>query len=302
MEGVLIDSRVETVNLPDTLQYIQEERYIDPNADMKIAGAGGPGQGAAFWICNDLKRVVIPESLVFIHYGAFKTIPLEGEQSIKNVYYKGTKEQWKKIKRSNDDYEYEDNFAGAKKHYNYKNSKTNLAFAEVKIDYYSQDYDGKAKKPREVVWLYGKRLVKNRDYTVKYVNNVNVGTAKMVITGKGKYKGKISPKFNIYPKKSTITKAVAGSKSIAVYFKKDTQADGYWLEYSKEPFSKSNDISYKSIKKGNTGKKTIMGLKPNTTYYIRMFAYKTKKSTIPGIGDGEYAGTYSKVIKVKTKA
>lgn len=302
MEGVLIDSRVETVNLPDTLQYIQEGRYIDPNADMKIAGAGGPGQGAAFWICNDLKRVVIPESLVFIHYGAFKTIPLEGEQSIKNVYYKGTKEQWKKIKRGNDDYEYEDNFAGAKKHYNYKNSKTNLAFAEVKIDYYSQDYDGKAKKPREVVWLYGKRLVKNRDYTVKYVNNVNVGTAKMVITGKGKYTGKISPKFNIYPKKSTITKAVAGSKSIAVYFKKDTQADGYYLEYSKEPFSKSNDISFKSIKKGNTGKKTITGLEPDTTYYIRMFAWKEHKSNLPGIGYSGYEGAYSKVIKVKTKA
>ena len=124
----------------------------------------------------------------------------------------------------------------------------------------------------------------------------------MVITGKGKYKGKISPKFNIYPKKSTITKAVAGSKSIDVYFKKDTQADGYYLKYSKKPFSKNSESSCKEIKKGNADKKTIKGLKPNTTYYIRMFAYKTKKSNIPGIGAGKYAGTYSKVIKVKTKA
>lgn len=306
MEGVLIDSRVETVNLPDTLKYIHENKKSSMYADkdMRIAGSGGPDDGSAFWYCEDLKRVVIPKSVTFIHKNAFETIPWQTEQTIKNVYYKGTKEQWKKIKRSSDASKYEDNLASAKKHYNYKNSKTNLAFAEVKIDYYSQDYDGKAKKPREVVWLYGKRLVKNRDYTVKYVNNVNVGTAKMVITGKGKYKGKISPKFNIYPKKSTITKTAADTNSIAVYFKKDTQADGYYLEYSKEPFSKNSESSCKckEIKKGNVDKKTIKGLKPNTTYYIRMFAYKTKKSNIPGIGNGKYAGTYSKVIKVKTKA
>ncbi len=303
MEGVLHSSRLEVVNLPDTLKYIQEGKDTGDmyaGGDMKIAGSGGPGHGAAFWYCMNLKRVVIPESLTFIYHNAFVTITSgDDRQSIKNVYYKGTKEQWKKIKRNNLEYQYEDNLASAKKHYNYKNSKTNLAFAEVKIDYYSQEYDGKAKKPREVVWLYGKKLVKNRDYTVKYVNNVNIGTAKMVITGKGKYTGKISPKFDIYPKKSTITKAVADSKSIDVYFKKDTQASGYYLQYSKDPSFGDRGRDSRKISKGNPGKKTITGLEPNTTYYIRMCSYKNRNSTI----DYSYfEGEYSKVIKVKTKA
>lgn len=43
----------------------------------------------------------------------------------------------------------------------------------------------------------GKRLTKDKDYTVTYSNNVNEGTVTMTITGKGEYKGTVTRTFKI---------------------------------------------------------------------------------------------------------
>ena len=59
-------------------------------------------------------------------------------------------------------------------------------------------YNGDTKKPAvKKVTYKGKKLKKNKDYKVKYVNNVNAGTAKVVVTGIGKYSNKREIKFTI---------------------------------------------------------------------------------------------------------
>lgn len=52
---------------------------------------------AAFKDCTNLTRVVIPDSVVSIGQDAFK-----GCGSLKNIYYKGTGDQWREIKRLRD--------------------------------------------------------------------------------------------------------------------------------------------------------------------------------------------------------
>lgn len=47
------------------------------------------------------------------------------------------------------------------------------------------------------VELNGKTLAFNTDYTVSYSNNINVGTARATITGKGRYTGSKSVSFSI---------------------------------------------------------------------------------------------------------
>lgn len=42
-------------------------------------------------------------------------------------------------------------------------------------------------------------LVKGRDYTVQYSNNINAGTAVMTVTGRGGYSGTVTKKFTIKP-------------------------------------------------------------------------------------------------------
>ena len=60
-----------------------------------------------------------------------------------------------------------------------------------------QTYTGRAITPAVVVKDGSRTLVSGTDYTVSYSNNVNVGTAKVVINGKGNYAGNISKTFLI---------------------------------------------------------------------------------------------------------
>ena len=60
------------------------------------------------------------------------------------------------------------------------------------------EYTGKLRTfPKISVTVNGKTLTLNKDYTVKYSNNRNVGKAAVIITGKGMYTGTIKKLFNI---------------------------------------------------------------------------------------------------------
>ena len=62
-----------------------------------------------------------------------------------------------------------------------------------------ETYDGTAHKPDVIVaWLENK-LKEGTDYTLSYSNNVNAGTAKVTITGIGKYTGSVTTSFEIKP-------------------------------------------------------------------------------------------------------
>lgn len=66
-------------------------------------------------------------------------------------------------------------------------------------------YDGIAKQPT-VTLKYGENtLSKGKDYTVVYSNNMNAGTAKVVITGTGNYTGEVTKTFTINKAANVIT-------------------------------------------------------------------------------------------------
>ena len=61
----------------------------------------------------------------------------------------------------------------------------------------SKTYNGKAQTQAIVVKDGTTSLKKGTDYTVSYKNNINAGTASVVITGKGNYTGTVSKNFTI---------------------------------------------------------------------------------------------------------
>ena len=64
----------------------------------------------------------------------------------------------------------------------------------------NQQYTGGALEPKLQVSYGGQQLVENVDYTVRYSNNVEVGTATATITGKGNYSSTKSTTFTIEKK------------------------------------------------------------------------------------------------------
>ncbi|MCR5501707.1 MAG: InlB B-repeat-containing protein [Lachnospiraceae bacterium] len=87
-----------------------------------------------------------------------------------------------------------------------KFSVTGTAISKVKLEKFADsfEYDGTAKEQPEAK-LYVKRgnakvyLEYGTDYTVRYENNINAGTATAIYTGKGAYSGTLKKKYKVQP-------------------------------------------------------------------------------------------------------
>ncbi len=90
-------------------------------------------------------------------------------------------------------------------------------------------YDGTAKTPSVTVKDGNKVLVKNTDFSFIYKNNINAGTAQIIITGKGTYRGEVTKTFTITIKNGTSHKAgscqykVTGTSTVSLTGIKDNK-------------------------------------------------------------------------------
>ena len=72
---------------------------------------------------------------------------------------------------------------------------------EIKLEYDSYIYTGSEIKPKIISAKNNiGNLILNKDYTVSYKNNINVGTGEVIITGKTNFSGTASTKFTITKK------------------------------------------------------------------------------------------------------
>lgn len=73
-----------------------------------------------------------------------------------------------------------------------------VANMDISLSGYRFDYNGQAIKPAVAVTLdWSTTLRAGVDYTVSYKNNVNAGTASVIVTGKGNYGGTATETFDI---------------------------------------------------------------------------------------------------------
>lgn len=93
------------------------------------------------------------------------------------------------------------NFAGKYGPYTYTITPQALdakAIATLSGDTFT--YTGKAVEPYVTVTCGGRTLRKDVDYTVSYLNNSRIGTASVIVYGKGNYTGSITKTFRIVGK------------------------------------------------------------------------------------------------------
>ena len=86
---------------------------------------------------------------------------------------------------------------------NFKSLEPDMSEMNISLNASSLEYTGSALKPSATVKYDSTTLTEGTDYTLSYENNINVGTAKVTVTGKGKYKGSVNKTFTITPKKIT---------------------------------------------------------------------------------------------------
>ena len=79
-----------------------------------------------------------------------------------------------------------------------------ITYNKVK-DIKTQRYTGSEIKPTVVIYSDSIILKEGTDYTVRYENNINPGTANIVITGKGNYSGTMNKTFIIEENNSGTT-------------------------------------------------------------------------------------------------
>lgn len=76
-------------------------------------------------------------------------------------------------------------------------TKREISWCYSYLDNDNYIYDGTAKEPNVTITDSNKTLIRDVDYTVSYINNINEGTATVIITGIGNYNGTTSKTFTI---------------------------------------------------------------------------------------------------------
>ena len=159
----------------------------------------------------------------------------------------------------------------------------------IKLFSGSYVYNGKAKQPKVTLG----NLVQNRDFKVVYGNNVNIGTAKITVTGIGCYKGTLTRTFKIVPAQPKIS-VVRSAETGKIQVKWEKQScGGYEIAFSRN--TNFSTVAKRVTVTGNSGiSKTVSGFTSGKTYYIKMRAYKT-------VNGQKYYSAYSQKFSITVK-
>ena len=167
-----------------------------------------------------------------------------------------------------------------------------LVNQKVRLSYTTSAYTGNNKIPTvTITTTTGKKLVKNVDFITQYTNNVNKGTASVLITGIGDYAGEVVKTFNITARDiKTINPKLSLEYDSIDY-------DGN--EKTPAVTNLTGTISYVSGGKTQTKQVTLVKDKDFTVSYKNNTKPGTATVTVTGIGN--YAGTLTKTFKINAK-
>ena len=199
-------------------------------------------------------------------------------------------------------------------------SYTSVETCDVSLSKDRVTYSGTEQRPSVVVKNGSYTLEEQKDYEVRYENNISVGTATVTITGIGSYSGTVTKTFTILPGKTTrgdmfnlannvkVTwKEVPGAKYYKVYRegvtdKKETRKDPVIVTtglvgWDKDP-GLTNGHAYRyRIVASLTGKGDSGGDSPlsysKLMYRLKTVVIRSVKNTAPGAVTVKYDKTTS---------
>ena len=229
--------------IPPSVTMILDNAFLGCSENLIIFGVPGSraekyaqGNGIAFNPVEDISKATITlEKDSYIYDGKPKTpavsVELGGKTLAPNTDYTVLYQDNINAGTAKVAVEGKGDYIGsARKEFTIKKAdapaKVDISEASITLERASYTYDGKPKAPAVTVKLGAKTLALNTDYTVSYSDNINVGTAKATVTGKGGYTGSKSAAFAIVEAPGT------GQPAPAITCKKTL----YKVTYGAKPF------------------------------------------------------------------
>ncbi len=292
--------KLESVTLPESLTEIAAGAFFSAGLKSVTIPKNVNRIGSLAFACGNLTEVILPDGInVKVGDYAFGRCPKMKEayvpSSITSIgdcafgyYYDSEKDEYVKI---NDFTIITQKDSAAETYakdngFNYINASAIRDWKVTGIK--NLTYTGKPLKQSNII------VSKDGEYavfTANYKNNVNVGTATVIITGKGGYYGTITKTFKINKAKNPMT--VGYKKSVTAYSKKKTT-----IKKALTVKKAKGKVTYKTNNKKVTvknGKMTVAkGLKKGKTYKVKI--------TVKAAGNKNYKSLNKSVtVKIKTK-
>ena len=177
------------------------------------------------------------------------------------------------------------NYSGTTELY-FNITKKSISSAEVS-GIHNKTYTSNAVTQSVSVYDDNEKLIKNTDYTVGYLNNINPGTAKIIIKGKGNYSGTITNTFIIKPSKVTnVSVSKKSSMYVTLKWNIDSKVKGYKI------YNQNNKL-LKTINYNKTNS-CVLKIKTGVPSYFKVRSYI--------VGDGKkYNGEFSDLVVINIK-
>lgn len=273
---------LESVDIKPGVKTIGEAAFVATSLKtVKIPESVESIGNSAFSLCDSLKTVIISKSVKTIGTEAFADSP------VKNIWYTGSADEWNAIEG-----DFRKDIKSAKMHCNKPESLRLISEARIKLSSSKYVYDGKTKTPEVRAYLGGKKLTLNKDFTVSYSNNKNIGMATVTVKGCGEYSGSFNKTFKISTAKQKITKIKTAKGGFTAKWKKQSMADGYQLKYANNSDFENGKSKY--VKTNSTTSLSVSKLRSGKTYFVKVRSYTT-------VGGKKIYGDWSDVKAITTK-
>ena len=167
--------KLSSIKIPSSVKSIDSNAFAGCKALSKVELSDSivTIDVRAFENCESLKSITIPDSVSDIEENAFGYLSDGKVSDFKISCYMGT---------AGEKYAVDNGFE-------YDVSYRDLETAEFSLSTLVYNYDGKPKTPVVKITKGEQQLEKDKDYTVKYSDNIKIGTATITITGMGDFAG-----------------------------------------------------------------------------------------------------------------
>ncbi|GEM_PF-5946458 len=221
-------TKLKSVTFPETLRVIGRWAFCgtDLSGDITIPDSVSKIDKSAFSYCKGLTGITLGKGLSYLGGSAFsscdklKSVRFRGNapeleegsifawypdysqfvSSTVTAYYPQNDSSWNEVIT----YDFGDTVTW-KPWDSTVVEKINIASCDISLDSKPLVYDGTAKQPSVTVKHNGTERLVSIDYTLKYENYINAGTASVTITGVGRYTGSKTLNYSIRKASQTVT-------------------------------------------------------------------------------------------------